>query len=258
MVQIRSQDIVIVAVYPSPFGVLNERGIIQAPLEKIDAELRGLNLLHSVVAEGKAWKQMPCPESGNILLSTSVDGYELRMDVVMSVESSLLRDDPHLHLEILRGRNRSVGSVERVCVLYNRNHPECAMADALVSLVLLAESNWPENATPHTLKEFSYAAKRSAIARRFKLGIIELSPEDLEEIRDVREAMEWGIAHAALDMLCGFARRCYTCKGMEIEDVRLHTKGLFDEFDRSDILAYAANPSTPSDLLFLPSFARPS
>jgi len=68
--------------------------------------------------------------------------------------------------------------------------------------------------------------------------------------------LEWGIAHAAIDMLCGFARRCYTCKGMEIEDVRLHTQALFNEIDRKDIQNYAANPSSPSDLLFLPAFAR--
>ena len=66
--------------------------------------------------------------------------------------------------------------------------------------------------------------------------------------------MELGIAHAAIDMLCAFARRCYTCKGMEIEDVRLNTQALFDAIDREDILAYAANPSTPSDLLFLPTY----
>ena len=68
--------------------------------------------------------------------------------------------------------------------------------------------------------------------------------------------MGLGIAHAAIDMLCAFARRCYTCKGMEIEDVRLNTHALFDAIDREDILAYAANPSTPSDLLFLPTYAQ--
>ena len=244
-------------VYPTSFGVLNETGVIRAPDEKIEAELRGLHLLQCVVDEAKEWGKMDCPVSGNTLLTTSTDGYELRIDVVATVESFLVRGDGHLEVYILRGRNRTVGSVEKVCILFDLNYPGCAIADALVSLVLLGEAEWPEQSTPHTLREFSHAAQRLAIARRFKLGIIELTPEDLEEIRDIREALQWGIAHAAIDMLCAFARRCYTCKGMEIEDVRLNTQALFNEFDRQDILDYAANPNTPSDLLFLPEFARP-
>lgn len=244
------------AVYPSPFGVLNERGTFRVPQDKIEAELRGLTLLDSIVKDGAAWKKRLCPDSGNTLLTTTTDGYELRIDVIGTVESFLTSDDEHLEVYILRGRNRSVGSVDKVCIVYDLRHPGCAIADALISLVLLAEAEWPELATPTTLREFSYAAKRRAIARRFKLGIIELTPEDIEEIRDIREALEWGIAHAAIDMLCGFARRCYTCKGMEIEDVRLHTEAMFNEIDRKDIIAYAASPSMPSDLLFLPSYAR--
>lgn len=244
------------AVYPTSFGVLNETDVIIAPDEMIEAELRGLELLQSIVKDASQWEEMDCPVSGNTLLSTSTDGYELRIDVIGTVETFLVRGDGHLEVYILRGRNRSVGAVEKVCILFDMNYPGCAIADALVSLVLLGEAEWPEQSTPHTLREFSHAAQRLAIARRFKLGIIELTLEDLEEIQDIREALEWGVAHAAIDMLCAFARRCYTCKGMEIEDVRLNTQGLFNEINREDILAYAANPSTPSDLLFLPAYVQ--
>ena len=246
------------AVYVSQFGVINETGGVRANEESIRAELRGLTLLDAVVKDTDAWRKMPCPDTGNVLLATETDGYELRIDVIGTVEQFLTHGDEHLKVSILRGRNRSVGSVDSVCILFDLRHPGCAIADALVSLVLLAEANWPEEATPHTLRTFSHAAQRRAVSQRFKLGIIDLTPEDLEEIRDIREALEWGIAHAAIDMLCGFARRCYACKGMEIEDVRLYTRGLFAEIDEHEILSYAANPSTPSDLLFLPEFARPN
>ncbi|MEL0331490.1 MAG: hypothetical protein VW982_04650 [Candidatus Poseidoniales archaeon] len=247
------------AVYPSPFGVLNEEGRFDDTTnDEIEAELRGLSLLDSILMTTEAWEKTACSITGHTLLVTKTDGYELRIDVVRTVESFLITGDHHLQVHILKGRNRSVGAVERVCIHHDMSYPNCAIADALISLVLLGESNWPQEATPHTLREFSHAAKRTQIAQRFKLGIIELTQEDLDEIQDIREAMEWGIAYAALDMLCGFARRCYTCKGMEIENVRLHTQGLFDEIDRQDVLAYAANPSTPSDLLFLPEFARPN
>ena len=248
------------AVYPSPFGVLNEEGRFDDVVsdESINAELRGLSLLDSILLSTQAWERTACPTTGHTVLVTKTDGYELHIDVVRTVESYLVTGDEHLVVSILKGRNRSVGAVERVCIHHNMNYPDCAIADALISLVLLGESNWPEGATPHTLREFSHAAQRLRIARRFKLGIIELTQEDLDEIRDIREAMQWGIAYAAIDMLCGFARRCYTCKGMEIEDVRLHTQGLFDEIEREDLLAYGANPSTPSDVLFLPDFARPN
>ena len=106
------------------------------------------------------------------------------------------------------------------------------MADALVSLVLLGEANWPENATPHTLREFAMAAQIEQRARRLKLGLIELTLEDLEEINDIRKALDLGIPQAAVDMLCSFCRRCYTCKGMEIEAVKRYTAPLFDEIPR--------------------------
>lgn len=253
---IGSQHKVTVAVYPTSFGVLNETDVIVAPDEMIEAELRGLELLQSIVKDARKWKEMDCPVSGNTLLSTSTDGYELRIDVIRTVESFLMNGDAHLEVYILTGRNRTVGSVDKVCILFDMNYPGCAIADALVSLVLLGEAEWPEQSTPTTLRVFSHAARRLAIARRYKLGIIELTPEDIEELQDIREAMELGIAHAAIDMLCAFARRCYTCKGMEIEDVRLNTHALFDAIDREDILAYAANPSTPSDLLFLPTYVQ--
>ena len=99
------------AVYPTSFGVLNETDVIIAPDEMIEAELRGLELLQSIVKDASQWKEMDCPVSGNTLLSTSTDGYELRIDVIRTVESFLVDGDAHLEVFILTGTqpNRWIG-----------------------------------------------------------------------------------------------------------------------------------------------------
>ena len=121
--------------------------------------------------------------------------------------------------------------------------------------MLLGEANWPNAATPSTLREFAMAAQIEQRARRLKLGLIELTLEDMEEINDIRKAVELGLPQAAVDMLCSFCRRCYTCKGMEVEAIKRYTRPLFDEIPARDVEAYARSPSEPSDLLFLPDFA---
>ena len=126
------------AVYPSPFGVLNEEGRFDDTTnDEIEAELRGLSLLDSILMTTEAWEKTACSITGHTLLVTKTDGYELRIDVVRTVESFLITGDHHLQVHILKGRNRSVGAVERVCIHHDMSYPNCAIADALISLVLL-------------------------------------------------------------------------------------------------------------------------
>lgn len=251
-----------VSLHHTPFGLLDltcsSTGVIQPPIERINAEMRGLSLLDSVLGMAKSWDRELCALSGTTTLVAGLDGFELRIDVVETIRRYLLFNDEHLAVTFHRGVNRTVGSVESVCVLHNHQHPGCAVADALVSLVLLGEANWPDTATPSTLREFAVAAQIERHARRLKLGLIELTLEDIKEINDIRKAIELGVPQAAMDMLCSFCRRCYTCKGMEIEVIVRYTRSLFDEIPASEVEAYALSPSVPSDLLFLPDFAQTS
>lgn len=243
-------------VYTTPFGLLTLQRTDGAQLStRLKAELRGLDLLSEVATMAKTWDRHLSVETGNTVLVSGMQGFELRIDVLKTVEAFLCSDDPHIQVELYRGRNRTVGSVERICILHDHSHPGCAIADAMVSLVLLGESNWPDGPTPYTLREFSEAAQLDRRQRRLKLGLIELTLEDLEEIADVRKALELGIPIAAVDMLCCFARRCYTCKGLDIDAVKRYTTPLFAEIPEEHIRNYARHPSTPSDVLFLPDFA---
>ena len=104
-------------------------------------------------------------DTGNTVLVSGMEGFELRIDVLKTVEAFLCNNDSHIQVELYRGRNRSVGSVERICILHDHTHPGCAIADAIVSLVLLGESNWPEGPTPYTLREFSEAAQIDRLQR---------------------------------------------------------------------------------------------
>ena len=248
-----------VTLHHTPFGLLDlsssKSWATQPTPEQISAELRGLGLLDSVVESATTWGRELCALTGNTTLVAALDGFELRIDVVETIRKNLVFNDQHLAVTFHRGVNRTVGSIEPVCVLHNHQYPGCAVADALVSLVLLGEANWPDKATPSTLREFAMAAQIEQRARRLKLGLIELTLEDMEEIDDIRKAVELGLPQAAVDMLCSFCRRCYTCKGMEIEAIKRYTRPLFDEIPARDVGAYARSPSEPSDLLFLPDFA---
>ena len=236
----------------TPFGLLGmNETLVGISEDRIEAELRGLRLLESIMHSTHAWTSFECL-AGNKHLVSKIEGFEIRVDVIKTISVFLRNHDPHLVVHLYRGRNRTVGSVERLCIALTGSHPGCAMADAIVSIVLLGESNWPKQATPHTLGEFAEAARRERLGKRLKLGLIELSLEDIEEISDIREAIKLGIPHAAIDMLCSFARRCYACKGMEIEAVKRYIQPLFEGITHRDIEAYAFNPSTEADLLFLP------
>ena len=237
----------------TPFGLLGTHDPLDGISEdRINAELRGLGLLKTIMQNVETWTTMHCDVTGNAHLVTGMDGLEIRIDVMKTISSYLTHNDPHLMVNLYRGRNRTVGSIEPICIVLHGRHPECAMADAVISLVLLGESNWPEKSTPDTLWEFAEAAHRERMGRRLKLGLIELSQEDMEEITDIRKAIQLGIPHAAIDMLCSFARRCYTCKGMEIEVIKRYIQPLYEGITQSDIEAYSSNPSAPADLLFLP------
>ena len=242
--------------YTTSFGLLNEDGSLNhIDEQRLAAELRGLYLLEEVLTCAPSWGKHLCTSSGDTQLVTETEGFELRIDVIGTINAYLKDHDPHIQLHLYRGRNRTVGTVEAICILYSNDHPGCAITDAIVSLVLLGEANWPEAATPKTLWEFASVAATERIARRYKLGIIDLTLEDVQEIEDIQQALNLGMAHAAIDMLCCFARRCYTCKGMEVDEVNLHIQPLIDQFERKDIAAYASYPSTPSDLMFLPDFS---
>ncbi len=237
----------------TPFGLLGAHEPLDGiSPDRIEAELRGLELLQTIMLNVENWTSLNCHRSGNSQLVTRIEGYEMRIDIIKTISSFLVHNDPHLEVHLYRGRNRTVGSVERLCIALTGSHPGCAIADAIVSLVLLGESNWPRAATPHTLREFAEEAERQRLGKHLKLGLINLSLEDIEEIADVRQAIELGVSHAAIDLLCSFARRCYTCKGMEMEAVKRYILPLFEGITQAEIEAYALRPSTPADILFLP------
>ena len=100
--------------YTTPFGLLTlepNDGVLTSG--RLRAELRGLELLNGIVSTAKTWSRKCSTDSWNTLLVTGMDGFELRIDVLKTVQSYLLRNDPHIVVELYRGRNRSVGTVER-------------------------------------------------------------------------------------------------------------------------------------------------
>ena len=142
--------------------------------DQIGAELQAW-LARQRCESAKTWGRELCTLTGNTTLVAALDGFELRINVVETIRKYLLFNDQHLAVTFHRGVNRTVGEHEPVCVLHNHQHPGCAVADALVSLVLLGEANWPDKATPSTLREFAMAAQIEQRARRLKLGLIELT-----------------------------------------------------------------------------------
>ncbi|RJU88963.1 MAG: hypothetical protein DWC07_06940 [Candidatus Poseidoniales archaeon] len=242
------------------FGTLTLPSEGNEPVEqhRIDAELRGLCLLGSIIDKTDVWEERVLEGSDRRLLVIVIDGDEVRIDVIETVHRFLVTDDSHLAVTLYRGRNRTVAYEDEVCILNTPLYPDCAIADALVSLVLLGAAGWPESGTLNVLWRLTKNGGPGWRGRGSKMGGINLTAEDIDEIRDIQEAIDIGMPMAAVDMLQIFAQRLHSSKGVEMEDIKHHLKGLTDTIADCHFQKYAQHQTLNSDLLFLPVKAHPA
>lgn len=259
-IQITSANNAYVCSHNTRFGTLTLPSEGNEPIEqhRIDAELRGLALLGSIVDNTDVWEERVLEGSDRGLLVIVIDGDEVRIDVIKTIHRYLVNGDSHLAVTLYRGRNRTVAYEDEVCILHTTLYPDCAIADALVSLVLLGAAGWPERATPNVLWRLTKNGGPGWRGPGFKMGGIELTAEDIDEIRDIQEAIDIGMPMAAVDMLQSFAQRLHRGKGVEMNDIKHHLKGLTDTIAAHHFQKYAQHQTLNSDLLFLPVEVHPA
>ena len=241
-------------VYTTPFGLLNENGKLDnIEPARIQAEVRGLELLQNILDVSETWQPIKGQQEGRTSLAYFTETRELRIHVMETVEQFLLVGDTHLWVIVVDGKKpRFFQRNQPVCILFDESQHSVAISDAIISLVLLAESNWPTRVTPDTLKNFAIHARRYQAKRRLNMGKIITNTDDVAFMEQIHAKIKSGTPNEVIGMICAFARKCYTCKGMEFDEIQEHLKALFALVTTEEMKHYSQHPLDASDVLFLP------
>lgn len=203
--------------------------------DKLKAELRGLELLCSIVNATPVWSFNLSSEKP--FLCSNDDGPTILIDIFQCIQSQLIDDDPHLSIYM---------SQIRVCVLKDEKGIETPATDSIVSLALLGIAGWPINATPATLCEKALQSGTYTME-----DCSQLLPHDFEEIQNAEQLNSAGITHASISVLTQMARRWYVCRSWTVEKVRETLAPLLSTYTANEIERYLADPDEACDSLFI-------
>ena len=203
--------------------------------QKLEAELRGMELLCSIVNATPVWSIKY--GSNRPFLITNDDGPTILIDIFQCMQRRLNDDDPHLTVYM---------DQLPICVLGDPRGVQTPSTDSIVSLVLLGVAGWPIHSTPGTL-----AQKALQTTNMLFEDCSELLPSDYDEMHTVQSLIELGLEHEALSILAEMARRWYVCRCWEIEKVKETLVPLLADFSQKEIEKYLSEPSHASDALFI-------
>ena len=203
--------------------------------EKLKAELRGMELLCSIINATPVWSIKYGDERPFVI--SNDDGPTILIDIFQCIKRRLNDDDPHLavHMDLLP-----------VCILRDPNGIQTPSTDSIVSLVLLGIAGWPIHSTPATLSEKAHQTTNKVFD-----DCSELLPSDYDEIHTVRSLIELGLGHEALSILAEMARRWYVCRCWDVEKVKEVLVPLLADITQKEIEKYLSNPNDVSDALFI-------
>ena len=204
--------------------------------DQLKAELRGLDLLCSVVNSTPVWSFELSSKKPFIV--SNDNGPEILIYVFECIRKKLCEDDPHLKVYM---------SQRPICVLNDQdiidNTPS---TDSIVSLVLLGIAGWPSDLTPKTLaKKAKYAGKGVLV------DISKLLESDHNQIETAMHLYRENFNHEALSVLAQLARRLYVCRFWSFEKIDEVLRPIINEFDEQHIRNYLQKPDEETDKLFL-------
>jgi len=202
---------------------------------RLKAELRGLELLCSIVNSSPVWSFNL--DSEKPFLSSNDDGPTILIDIFQCMQRRLLEDDTHLTVYM---------SQVPVCVLKDKNRMDTPSTDSIVSLVLLGIAGWPIESTPSTLDEKAIRSGTHAIQDCSKI-----LPPDWRQIQSALRLYEDGFVHRSISILAQMARRWYVCRCWEVEKVREVLEPILERVTGTEIMTYLEHPDETSDALFL-------
>ncbi len=202
---------------------------------RLKAELRGLELLCSIVNSSPVWSFNL--DSEKPFLSSNDDGPTILVDIFQCMQRRLLEDDAHLAVYM---------SQVPVCILKGENRMDTPSTDSIVSLVLLGIAGWPIESTPSSLGEKAIRSGTHAIQDSSKL-----LPSDWRQIQSALHLYEEGFIHACISILAQMARRWYVCRCWEVGKVREVLEPILERVTGTDLITYLEHPDESSDALFL-------
>jgi hypothetical protein len=168
------------------------------------------------------------------------DGEEVSVFPLKTIRKFHVHKDPHLEVTL---------DGELVCILMQQGQM-CAAVDAVISLVLLGESGWPLQQTPHQFRN-----KAEQLAEFRILSGNRFSGDDVDEILQIEEHLKAKDYYNALATIGAFSRRCYTCKGWNIAAINLVIEPFLEEIYQVNpnmIHNYLRAPLETADRIFVP------
>lgn len=232
----------------SPFGPFRLREGLSRPVEGVQAEVRGLYLLHQIATASNAWSIEPSEINPLWSRIVSTDGTPVvSIEPMATVTSHLNRFNQHLYIKLDR---------VLLCILNDEN-VNCALVDGLITTVLLGEAGWPLSHTPRDLREKSWAANRrrrrsikSNLRKTGNLFGLPYRAKHLDDFARMQQKMRVGPANQRLANLGGYARKLYVGFGCSNLEVQRHLTLLMDSITPNEVTAYLSQAREPTDALF--------
>ena len=227
----------------TPFGILTVPS--KTPKKSLYAEVRGLSLLSEILLNSQVWETR-IVNHRMLIVSTDFQP-QIVLDPLLTVHSYLTYSDQHLVI--------SIDNEER-CVLSN-GEMQCAVADSLVSIILLGEACWPDEQTPTTLAEKAEAAIAYRELKKRDLAIedygIPLSLEGIAAFHRFEDEIIRLKASERLAAIGAYARELYVCHVLEVEGIQQHVTLLMKGISTNEILLYLEQPKEKADRIFIPA-----
>ena len=221
-------------------------GLVQFPMstpqEKIQDEIRALELLANVIEESCEW-YVRLNDRKQVVIHTFDDDPGLMIDPCATVERYYKDDNEHLVTYMFVGSNTT-----SPCVVIAKDAPTCAIIDTVISLVLLADSGWPAKYTPLTLALMRENLHDSI--RGSPLGSA-ITQEDYDRLEYINVLLDTNFYEGALQVIGEHSRKCYTCKGWTEAEVQEHIEPFLMVIPNDEIKAYLESPVDPADAKFI-------
>ncbi|MDC0340741.1 hypothetical protein OAM96_02165 [Candidatus Poseidoniaceae archaeon] len=216
----------------------------ELPQEKVDAEIKGINLFKEILYSSTLWK-INDAIARRPIIHCRVGELIIKLDPFQTIRNSYFNNDFHFVLKI-NGR--------KICVIESHNS-DTAIIDPLISLLLLGEAGWPVKSTPVTMEEVSI--EQQIINRNLRLDHkreskrLSFTVENKKDLLNAVSEIENGNSWEGLAEIMQIARTKFVCAMWSMNYVLNEIKPFIDSCNEQQIAQYIENPFESTDRIFL-------
>ncbi|NCG43270.1 MAG: hypothetical protein GWO84_07015 [Euryarchaeota archaeon] len=216
----------------------------ELPQEKVDAEIKGINLFKEILYSSTLWK-INDAIARRPIIHCRVGELIIKLDPFQTIRNSYFNNDFHFVLKI-NGR--------KICVLESHNSDTAAI-DPLISLLLLGEAGWPVKSTPVTMEEVSI--EQQIIDRNLRLDRkreskkLSFTVENKKDLLHAVSEIENGNSWEGLAAIMRIARTKFVCAMWTMNYVLNEIKPFIDSCSEQQIAQYIESPFESTDRIFL-------